>query len=94
MHDMHIHPLQKTLVNGMWVTKRREGDRKQETKRHTQAAGPIKPHRPTQNTAEAEKAAQDHKPIGTKKCNNHAQHNPEQTRPPKKTLVNGVRIAL
>jgi hypothetical protein len=60
----------------------------QDTERHTQGAEPTPQHRPTQNTAEAEKAVQEHKPTGTEKSNNYSRHNPEQARPPKATSLN------
>jgi hypothetical protein len=64
--------------------KRRKGDeRKQDTERHTQGTEPTPQHRSTQNTAEAAKATQEHKPTGTKKRNNHTRHKPEKVRPPK-----------
>jgi hypothetical protein len=51
--------------------KRRKGEeRKQETERHTQGTEPTSQPRPMQNTAEAAKATQEHKPTGTKKRNN------------------------
>jgi hypothetical protein len=43
--------------------KQRNGEeRKQETERHTQKTEPTQQHRPTQNTAKAGKATQEHKP--------------------------------
>jgi hypothetical protein len=36
---------------------------------HTQGKELIQQHRPTQNTAEAEEAAQEHKPTGTEQSN-------------------------
>jgi hypothetical protein len=54
--------------------RRNEGrgeEREQETERHTQGTEPTPQLRPTQNTAEAAKATQEHKPTGTKKRNNH-----------------------
>jgi hypothetical protein len=44
---------------------------------------PTQQHRPTQNTAEAEKAAREHIPTETEKSNNRTQQKPEQTRPPR-----------
>jgi hypothetical protein len=43
--------------------------------------GPTKRHRPTQNTAEAEKAVLEQTPTETDKSSNHTQQNPEQTSP-------------
>jgi hypothetical protein len=63
--------------------KLRKGEEtKQETERHTQVTEPTSRPRPTQNTVEAAKATQEHKPTGTKKRNNHTRHKPENARPP------------
>jgi hypothetical protein len=72
--------------------KRRKGEEsKQESERHTQETGPTQQHRPTQNTAEAAKATQEHKPTGTEKSNNLTQHTPEKARPPKATHTDTKR---
>jgi hypothetical protein len=70
------------------ITKRREmgkGRRGRKSSRKPEGTlrEPTQQHRPTQNTAEAEKAVLEHKPTETEKSNNHKQQKPEQTRPPR-----------
>jgi hypothetical protein len=83
-HCIDVHP--GTDVE--WrVTKRRErgrGGRENIASRKPKNTlrEPTQQHRPTQNTAEAEKAALEHTPTKTEKSNNnHKLQKPEQTRP-------------
>jgi hypothetical protein len=64
--------------------------KQQKAERHSQETEPTQQHTPAQNTAEAEKAPQEHKPTGTE-TSNHPQRNPEQARPPKATSAGTKR---
>jgi hypothetical protein len=87
--ESHYHmTAEPSIVCYKETQRRNEGrgeERKQEIERHTQGTEPTPQPRPTQNTAEAAKATQEHKPTGTKKRNNHTRHKPEKPRTPKAT---------
>jgi hypothetical protein len=63
----------------------------QKSRKHAQGTDPTQQHRPTQNTTSQKRAtlqnlakeqplSQDHKPIVTRKSNNHPSHNPKHAR--------------
>jgi hypothetical protein len=71
------------------VAKRRKGETKEGGgkgvgNRESHTGNRADPEQgPTQNTVEAAKATQEHKPTGTKKENNHTRHKSEKARPPR-----------